>query len=277
MTRSAIATLTIALTAAATAAWAQTEATPAPAPMAAPAPAPAAPTTAPVYPAPAPTATAPAPAYPAPAPAAAPTTAPVYPAPAPAATAPATAPVDPMAAPAAQPMAAPAEPAPPPPPPPPPTGDALYLLQALDSVCTPLINKADMKALAKSTGYKRNARDGSLTLKLEGGKSIVVSPPSAANPTVCRILFNFGVEEWRPMVEALNNWSYARTPPLQLLYQGYKPINGSTTTWSWEVNSPQLQSGLAFNLRKNADGAPSGKGGKTDVADVVFSYSVLGQ
>ena len=176
---------------------------------------------------------------------------------------------------AGQPVApmAPAEPPAPPPPPPPPSGDALYLIQALESVCMPLISKADPKALMKATGYKRN-RDG-MILKLQTGKSILVSPPSSANPTVCRILFSFGVDEWRPMVEALNNWSYSRTPPLQLLYQGYKPINGSTTTWSWEVNDGRIQSGLAFNLRKNADGTPAGK--KVDLADVVFSYAVLGQ
>lgn len=244
MTRTAIASLTAALMATSSLAWAQTEPmTPAPAPMTPP---------------------------PAAAPMAQPATAPAYPAAQPAApmTQPAMPmPADPMAA-QTTPGVAMAVPTEAPPPPAPPTGDVLYVIQALETVCLPLINKQPVKAVVKATGYK--ARREGLTLKLEGGKSIVVTPPTVANPTICRILVSFGVDEWRPMVEGLNNWAYARTPALQMLYQGYRPINGSTTTWSWELNTPELRSGLAFNLRKKADGSPAGKG--VDQADVVFDY-----
>ncbi|MGZ8362218.1 MAG: hypothetical protein ACXW3D_00020 [Caulobacteraceae bacterium] len=176
--------------------------------------------------------------------------------------APAPAPADAMAAPAAPTVETPA-------PPPPPTGDVAYLIQALETVCQPLINKEPVKAVSKRTGY-RSGRDG-LTLKMPSGRTIVVVPPSVANPTLCRMTYGFNVDEWRPVVEGLNNWAYTRNPPLLLLYQGYKPVNGTTTTWSWELNTPQLNSGLAFNVRKNPDGSPVGRG--FDVADVVYSYS----
>lgn len=242
MTRTAIASLTAALMATSSLAWAQTDpSTPAPAP----APAPITPPPPTATPTPQPVA-----------PSMQPGAQPAYPA----------APMDPAAQ--TTPGVATAVPVEAPPPPAPPTGDVLYVIQALETVCLPLINKQPVKAVTKATGYKAR-RDG-LTLKLEGGKSIVVTPPSVSNPTICRMVVSFGVDEWRPMVEGLNNWAYARTPPLQMLYQGYRPINGSTTTWSWEMNTPDLRSGLAFNLRKKADGSPAGKG--VDMADVVFEY-----
>jgi hypothetical protein len=170
---------------------------------------------------------------------------------------PAAAPQPPAADPAAPAAAAP--PAEEAPPPAPPTEESQYLVQALDSVCNPLLQGQDAKAVAKAARYRHNRRDNSLELKLSAGKSLLVTPPTKANPTVCRVAVNFGVDQWRPIVEGLNNWAYAQTPQLTLLYQGYRPMTGITITWAWQYAGPPAK-GLAFTANKKADGSPLGRG-----------------
>jgi hypothetical protein len=246
MMRLALASLTATLLAAAgTAAFAQDAAQtppPPPPPLLAPAPGPA---PAPGAPAPAP---APAPAAPTTAPPAATPTAPAAPA-APAA------PTDPAAPPAPA-----AEPAPPPAPPPP---EAAYALQALQQVCTPLLHKGDLKKVTRAGGFRQSR--GAYSLKVEGGKTITLIPPSVANPTVCQLQVTFDTGNWRPVVEAINNWAYAQNPQLVLLYQGYVPLDGNSTTWSWEASTPMGQRGLAFNVVK---------GPKLDTGMLIFRDTI---
>jgi hypothetical protein len=253
MMRPALACLTATLLAASgSAALAQTAPEAAPPPAAAPAPmaAPAAqPAPAPA-PAPAPMAAPAAPAAPAPAPA--PMAAPADPAaPAPA---PAPAPTDPAAPPAPAAEAAPAAPPAPPPP------EAAYATQALEQVCFPLLRDGDIKQVTKAGGFK-NSR-GMYVLKLAGGKTITLSPPSVANPRVCSLNVEFDQGNWRPVVEALNDWAYRQVPQLQILYQGFVPLSGNSTTWSWEVTLPQGRRGLAFNVVK---------GKKFDQGNLIFT------
>jgi hypothetical protein len=89
-------------------------------------------------------------------------------------------------------------------------------------------------------------------MKVEGGKTITLIPPSVANPTVCTLQVTFDTGNWRPVVEAINAWAYRQNPQLTLLYQGYVPLSGNSTTWSWEASSPMGQRGLAFNVVKGA-------------------------
>jgi hypothetical protein len=156
--------------------------------------------------------------------------------------------------------AAPAEPAAPPAPAPP---EALYAIQALDKVCGPLIQKGDLKEIAKANGF-RNKR-GIYVMKLDDGKSITLSPPSVANPTVCRLTVTFDTGNWRPIVETLNTWAYNQRPQLALLYQGFVPLSGNSTTWSWEVTQANGRRGLAFNVIK---------GDKLDQGNLIFTDSL---
>ena len=173
-----------------------------------------------------------------------------------------------MSAPATPQDAAPAAPpAAPEPAPAPPTQESNYAIQLLNEVCLPLIHHADVKAIAKAHGF-RSSHD-TWTLKLDAGKSIALSPPSRANPTVCSLNIAFEVDQWRPIVEALNNWAYGHNPPLALLYQGYKPASGLTTTWSWQVNAPEGNLGLAFNVSKKSNGSPAG--GKYDIGALLVT------
>ncbi|HEX8233714.1 MAG TPA: hypothetical protein VF559_10280 [Caulobacteraceae bacterium] len=151
------------------------------------------------------------------------------------------------------------------PPPAPPTEESRYLVQALETVCGPLLQGQQAKAVAKAAGY-RVTRDG-IQLKLSGGRSITVIPPTQSNPTICRANIAFAVDQWRPIVEGLNAWAYAHQPPLTLLYQGYRPMTGTTTTWSWEAAGPP-KLGLGFTATKKANGSPSGKG--VDLGTLVY-------
>ena len=197
---------------------------------------------------------------PAPPPAAAPAPAPAAPAGA-AQAAPAAAP----AAPAAEGQASPSNPTgeatPTPPAPPPP--EALYAPQALEKDSAPLNQKPDEKATMKANGF-RNTR-GEWVMKLDGGKTITVYPPSVANPTVCRMVVTFDTGNWRPLVEHFNSWAYAQTPQLALLYQGFVPLDGTSTTWSWEITQTNGRRGLAFNVIK---------GNKLDQGNLIYTDSL---
>ena len=200
-----------------TAAQAQTPAAQPPAPPAAPAPAAAAP--------PAPAATTAAPATAAP-PAAAPT-----PAPAPGAT---PAPAAPDATP---PAAAPAAEAPPALPT---TGDGAVVLNLIEKVCVPLVRGGDLAALAKTNatlGLKLNRRDGTYTMPLGGDKNytITLSPPGV-NKDVCRAEVHYALNSEKPIVSAVNIWSFLHQPEL-ILQANYVSVNADgvkRVQKSWE-------------------------------------------
>ena len=218
--RTALASL-IAATAMVSVAQAQTSATqPAPAPAAQPT-------------APAPTTTAP------PAPGAAtptPTTT------TPTTTTPAT-PTPPDAN-AAQPAApaTPAAPAAEAPPTLPTTGDGATIISVIEKLCVPLVRGGNLDDIAKANaatfGLKKNRRDNTWQMPLGTGNkdyNITFAQPGV-NKDVCRGEVHYALNQDKPIVEALNIWSFLHQPEL-VLQANYVEVDGDgvkRVRKSWE-------------------------------------------
>jgi hypothetical protein len=181
-----------------------------------------------------------------PAPPAAPPAAPAAPAPPPAtpgappaATAPASPAPDASAPPAAP--AAPAAPAPEAPPTLPTTGDGASLISLLEKVCVPLVRGGNLDDIAKANaaalGLKKNRRDNTWTMPLGPNKDYNVTlSPSGVNKDVCRGEVHYALNEDKPIVSAINIWSFLHQPEL-ILQANYVSVNADgikRVQKSWE-------------------------------------------
>jgi hypothetical protein len=204
---SLIATAAFVSVAPCSAAWAQT---PAPATTAAPAaePAPAAAQ----------------PAAPAATPAAPPTTAPTP-------AAPGAAAPDTTAAPAAE--APPSLPT---------TGDGAQIISLIEKVCVPLVRGGNLddigKANSATLGLKKNRRDNTWTMPLgttNKDYSITIQP-TGSNKDVCRGEVHYALNEDKPIVTAVNIWSFLHQPELvlQANYVAVDPDGVKRVRKSWE-------------------------------------------
>jgi|SRR5579859_71314 len=169
---------------------------------------------------------------------AAPATAPATPAAPPATTAPAPAPD--ATAPAAPP-AAPAAPAAEAPPTLPTSGDGAALISLLEKVCVPLVRGGNLddiaKANASALGLKKNRRDNTWSMPLGPNKdyNVTLSPPGV-NKDVCRGEVHYALNEDKPMVSAINIWSFLHQPEL-ILQANYVSVNADgikRVQKSWE-------------------------------------------
>ena len=154
---------------------------------------------------------------------------------------------------AAQPAAAPA------------SGIGPYVISVIEKACIPLIKGQDVKSVVQAAGLKRSHDD--LVLPLAGVEKIVVSPPSGANPTVCSLELSYEVDQTKALADALGAWAASQDPPIPVLAAA-SSAPGSTS-WSWALDTGQLQEGLVLNARRTADGKPLGR--NYDVADVLYS------
>ena len=228
--RIALASLILAA-ALAPAAEAQTPAAPAtqPAPSATPPAPPAAPSTTP------PAATPQAPAAPttaAPTTAAPPTAAPDASAPAPAAEAPPTLPT---------------------------TGDGAVILNIIEKVCVPLVRGGKLDDLAKANGFKLNRRDGTWTIPLGGDKNYSVTMfPVGVNKDVCRGEVHYAIGGEKPIVSALNVWSFLHQPEL-ILQANYVSVNADgvkRVQKSWEHLEATASVAVNFTTATKPDDTP---------------------
>jgi hypothetical protein len=215
----------------------------APAPAAqppAPAPAPAAPATQP----------APAPAAPADQPAAQP------PAAQPSASQPPAA-----APPAAETPAAPAEA----PPAVPTSGDGAVILNVLEKVCVPMVRGTPLDQLAATLpGARKNRRDGTWQLPLGGASRDynLTILPQGSNRDVCLAEVHYAVGEDKPIVTALNVWSYLHKPELilQANYVNTDPDGRHRVRKSWEHLESASSTAVNFTIERKADDTPLNRG-----------------
>jgi len=191
------------------------------------------------------------------------------------------APTPPPAPDAAQtPVTAPAPeaaPAPPPPPPPPPLKplptdpEAVRVLDMLDRVCAPLARGGNVKTTAQAVGMRING-DGDMILGQDGGRRIIVHPPTTANPNNCSMTVRYVAGEEAPIRDGLEAWSERRDPPLgpdKVAVQN--PEDGGvsiTSTWLGYANSKV--EGVVLIVHNKADGTP--QGGHIGEAQVLYSY-----
>lgn len=237
--------------------------TPAPAPEAAAVPAPEA---APPAPEAAPVPAAPAVQDPAvaPAPAAPETAAPAMeaaPAPTPEPAAPPAPAVEAAPAPEPEPVEAPA------PPPPPPTDPVtIAVLNAVETICKPLVRGGDVKALSTPYGYKKRKDNYVLTVAKPYQISIL---PQGSNRNVCQLEVDYAIDQVEPIVVGVHNWAMARG--WTLYRNDVYTTDIKRHTRSWELGGETEVEALVLVAQKKADGAPMAR--NVDRASVLYSVT----
>jgi hypothetical protein len=167
-----------------------------------------------------------------PAPEAQPPAAPAAPA-APATTPPAAAPDA-----TATPPAAPAEA----PPSLPTGGPGALILSVVEKVCMPLVRGGNLDDIAKANsaalGLKKNRRDNTWTMPLDPANKdyTITIQPTGSNKDVCRAEVHYALNDDKPIVSAINIWSFLHQPELilQANYVAVDPDGVKRVRKSWE-------------------------------------------
>ncbi len=142
---------------------------------------------------------------------------------------------------AAVPAAPPAAPAAEAPPALPTTGDGATILSVIEKICVPLVRGGNLDDIAKANaatfGLKKNRRDSTWQMPLGAGKdySITFVTPGV-NKDVCRGEVHYAVNEAKPIVTAINIWSFLHQPELilQANYVAVDPDGIKRVRKSWE-------------------------------------------
>jgi hypothetical protein len=180
---------------------------------------------------------------------------------APSTTAPTTGTTDTTAQPAAP--AAPAAEAAPPPPTVPTTGDGAQLLQIVEKICVPLVRGGNLDSLMKANptlGFKKNRRDSSWSAQLgttSRDYNVTISPPGA-NKDVCQGEVHYALNQDKPIVEAINIWSFLHQPELvlQANYVAVDPDGVKRVRKSWEHYDSQNSTAINFSTWTKPDDSP---------------------
>jgi hypothetical protein len=154
------------------------------------------------------------------------------------------APATPPAAPAAPdatatpPAAAPAAE---PPPSLPTSGNGAVILSVIEKICVPLVRGGNLDDIGKANsalGMKKNRRDNTWTMPLDPANkdtSITIQPPGS-NKDVCRAEVHYAINDDKPIVSAINIWSFLHQPELMLQanYVAVDPDGVKRVRKSWE-------------------------------------------
>jgi len=146
------------------------------------------------------------------------------------------------------------------------------VVNLLTQVCVPLVRNGagDMKAIAKQVGLKMYR--GAWTMKLDKITQVQVTPPSLANPNVCRMQVNHAPDVRDDLINGMAYWASTQTPQLKQLSNGYYTDSGANRvfSWSWYADTPTEQTGLAYSETK-INGQPAGKG--FDIGNLQYSIT----
>jgi hypothetical protein len=202
----------------------------------------------------------------------------------PAAPAPAdqAAPAPPAATPpAGTPPAAPPEAAPPPPTVPT-TGDGAALISLVEKVCVPLVRGGNLDDIAKANsatlGLKKNRRDNSWTMPLgttNKDYNVTIFAPGA-NRDVCRGEVHYGLGEDKPIVSAINIWSFLHQPELisTANYVAVDPDGVKRVRKSWEHLDATSSIGVNFSTWTKPD--DSSLNAKYSTGEIFYQERKLG-
>jgi hypothetical protein len=142
----------------------------------------------------------------------------------------------------------------------------------LTQVCVPLVQNGagDMKAIAKQVGLKMYR--GAWTMKLDQVNQVQVTPPTVANPNICRMQINHQPERRDELINGMAYWASTQNPPLKQLSNGYYTDSGANRvySWSWYADTTGSQTGLAYSETK-INGQPAGKG--FDIGNLQYSVT----
>lgn len=152
------------------------------------------------------------------------------------------------------------------------TSVGAQVVNLLTQVCVPLVRNGagDMKAIAKTVGLKMYR--GSWTMQLDKFTQIQVTPPSLANPNVCRMTVNHPPETRDQLINGMAYWAKTQQPEMKQLSNGYYTDSGANRvfSWSWYADTAAEQTGLAYSETK-INGQPAGKG--FDIGSLQYSIT----
>jgi hypothetical protein len=148
----------------------------------------------------------------------------------------------------------------PPPPALPTTGDGAQIIQALEKVCQPAVRGQGLEAAAKAAGLKFNRRDETWTMPLASGRDYaIIFQPQYSQKDVCRAEVRYATGQDKPIVAALNVWSYVHQPEL-VLQANYVNVDADGVKRirkSWEhVDANGASTAVNFSIEQKADGSP---------------------
>jgi len=163
------------------------------------------------------------------------------------------------AAPAAP--AAPAAEAAPPPPTLPTTGDGAQLISVVEKICVPLVRGGNLDDIAKANaaafGLKKNRRDNTWQMQLGTTNKDynVTFAPVGVNKDVCRAEVHYAVNEDKPIVSAINIWSFLHQPELilQANYVAVDPDGVKRVRKSWEHLDAASSTAINFSTWTKPD------------------------
>jgi hypothetical protein len=195
---------------------------------------------------------------------------------APAATPPAT--PTPPAPDASAAPAAPAAPAAEAPPTLPTTGDGAQLISLVEKFCVPLVRGGNFDQLAKANGMKNNRRDATWSIQLgttSKDYSVTFSSPGV-NKDVCRGEVHYAVGQDKPIVEAINIWSFLHQPELilQANYVAVDPDGVKRVRKSWEALNASSSTAVNFSTWTKPD--DSSLNAKFSTGEIFYQERKLG-
>jgi len=146
-----------------------------------------------------------------------------------------------------------------PPPTLPTSGDGAVILNIIEKVCVPLVRGGKLDDLAKANGFKLNRRDGTWTMPLGGDKNYTVTMfPVGINKDVCRGEVHYAIGGEKPIVSALNVWSFLHQPEL-ILQANYVSVNADgvkRVQKSWEHLDSTSSTAVNFTTATKPDDTP---------------------
>lgn len=139
------------------------------------------------------------------------------------------------------------------------SGDGAVILSVIEKLCVPLVRGGKLDDLAKANGFKQNRRDGTWSLPLGGDKNYSVTMfPVGVNKDVCRGEVHYTLGGEKPIVSALNVWSFLHQPEL-ILQANYVQVTGDgvkRVQKSWEHLDSTSSTAVNFTTMSKPDDTP---------------------
>jgi hypothetical protein len=143
------------------------------------------------------------------------------------------------------------------------TGDGAVLISFVEKICVPLVRGGNLDDIAKANaatfGLRKNRRDNTWSMPLgltAASKDYVVNiVPPGSNKDVCRAEVHYALNEDKPIVNAVNIWSFLHQPEL-VLQANYVSVNADgikRVQKSWEHFDSQNSTAINFTTWTKPD------------------------
>jgi hypothetical protein len=139
------------------------------------------------------------------------------------------------------------------------TGDGAVVLSVIEKICVPLVRGGKLDDLAKANGFKQNRRDNTWVMGLGGDKNYTVTLFSpGSNKDVCRGEVHYAPGQDKPIVSAINIWSFLHKPELvlQANYVNTDPDGIKRVRKSWEHLESNSSVAVNFSTMTKPDDSP---------------------